>query len=154
MAARDTLGKAKSGLARAGSGFAGTGSGLGGTSAAMAERGIGGEGPSLGERKGDFMSVADLASTLEKNGKTSGKYTSLSLGLNNADKKYQLMDQRSTDGTADDSDFKTYDNPYAAQNEFDYRLAKAKQGYAKGGSVGMKECKTNTSSKNKASPNW
>lgn len=153
MAARDTLDKAKSGITRAGSGFAGTGSGLGGTGAAMARRGIGGEGPSLGEREGDFMSAADLYSTLEKNGRASDKYNSLSLGLNNADKKYQLLDRRGSNG-ADDEEFKNYDNPYAAQNEFDYRLAKVRQGYAKGGSVSMKECKANTSSKNKASPTW
>ena len=154
MAAKDELKKMKGDITRAGMSFAGTGSGLGGTGARAAQRGIGGDGPSLGEREGDFMSVADLASTLERNGKAANKYASLSLGLNNANKKYQLMDQRSMDGVADDTDFKTYDNPYAAQNEFDYRLAQVKQGYAKGGSIKMKECKTNTSSKNSKSPTW
>lgn len=153
MAERDKLRKADSGTARAGMSFAGTGSGLAGTGAAMARRGIGGEGPSLGEREGDFMSAADLYSALEKNGRASDRYDSLSLGLNNANRKYQLLHRRSSKGV-DDEDFANYDNPYAAQNEFDFRLAKAKQGYAKGGSVSMKECKANTFSKNKASPNW
>ena len=154
MAAKDKLGKMKGDITRAGMSFAGTGSGLGGTGARAAQRGIGGDGPSLEESEGDFMSVADLSEALERNGRASNRYASLSLSRNNPDKKYQLMDKRSSDGIADDTDFRTYDNPYAAQNEFDFRLAKAKQGYAKGGSVSMRECKTNTSSKNKASPNW
>ena len=154
MAAKDKLDRMKGDLARAGAGLAGTGSGLGGTGAGMARRGIGGDGPSLEEGEGDFMSVADLSEALERNGRASNKYTSLSMGRNNPDRKYQLMDRRSMDGDITNDEFINYDNPYAAQNEFDFRLAKAKQGYAKGGSVSMKECKVNTSTKNKASPNW
>jgi len=154
MAAKDELEKMKSGIARSGMSFAGTGSGLGGTGARSAQRGMGGDGPSLEEGEGDFMSVADLSEALERDGRASNKYTGLSMSRNNRDKKYQLMDRRSMDGDITNDEFINYDNPYAAQNEFDFRLAKAKQGYAKGGSVSMKECKVNTSTKNKASPNW
>jgi hypothetical protein len=124
------------GEARAGMGFAGTGSGLGGTGADMAQRGIGGEGPYLGERQGDFVSSAEFSKQLQ-NGKTvNDNYASVGLGLNNQLKDYLLSSREDNNGDVVDH-LKRYNNPYAAQNEFNYQSGRLKKslGQAKGGSV-------------------
>ena len=115
--------------ARAGDSFAGTGSGLAGTGVDAARSGIGGSGPALGERQGDYTSSA----VLSKNNDTA----SLGLGLNNATKQYQLSNRQSTDGNMTNDSFQNYTSPDAAQNEFNYQYDKlSKQlGSAKGGKV-------------------
>lgn len=116
------------GEARAGMGFAGTGSGLGGTGADMAQRGIGGEGPYLGERQGDFVSSAEFS----KN----NNYGDVALGINNQLKDYLLSNREENNGNVV-SNLKRYNNPYSAQNEFNYQSDRLKKvlGKAKGGSV-------------------
>jgi hypothetical protein len=124
--------------ARAGMSFAGTGSGLGGTGVGAARSGIGGNGPSLGARTGDYTSSAEFSKD--------GKFNSLGLGLNNETQKYQLSNREATDGTLTKDLFQNYTNPYAAQNEFNReydRLNQQVRGlsdktarpYSKGGKV-------------------
>ena len=124
--------------ARAGMSFAGTGSGLGGTGVGYARSGIGGDGPSLGNRVGDYTSSAEFSKD--------GKFNNLGLGLNNETQKYQLSNREDTDGTLTKDLFRNYDNPYAAQNEFNReydRLNQQVRGlsdktarpYSKGGKV-------------------
>jgi len=132
--------------ARAGMGFAGTGSGLGGTGVGYARSGIGGDGPFLGNRAGDYVSSVNFDKTIQKNNQAKNDFASLGLGLNNETQKYQLSNQRETDGTLTKDLFKNYDNPYAAQNEFNReydRLNQQVRGlsdktakpYSKGGKV-------------------
>jgi hypothetical protein len=124
--------------ARAGMSFAGTGSGLGGTGVGAARSGIGGDGPSLGNRVGDYTSSAEFSKD--------GKFNSLGLGLNNETQKYQLSHREDTDGTLTKDLFKNYDNPYAAKNEFNREYDRLNQQvrslsdktarpYSKGGKV-------------------
>jgi len=123
--------------ARAGDSFAGTGSGLGGTGVGAARSGIGGDGPTLGNRVGDYVSAAKFDKTTQKNNQAKNDFARLGLGLNNATQKYQLSNRRETDGTMVNDSFKNYTNPYAAQNEFNYQYDKLGRelGIAKGGKV-------------------
>jgi hypothetical protein len=132
--------------ARAGMSFAGTGSGLGGTGVGAARSGIGGDGPSLGNRVGDYVSSVNFDRTTQENNQAKNDFESLGLGLNNETKKYQLSNQRETDGTLTKDLFRNYDNPYAAQNEFNREYDRLNQQvkslsdktarpYSKGGKV-------------------
>ena len=116
------------GEARAGMSFAGTGSDLGGTGADMAQRGIGGEGPYLGERQGDFVSSAQFSKNND--------FADVGLGINNELKDYLLSHDTETNGNVV-KDLKRYNNPYSAQNEFNYQSDRLKKalGMKKGGSV-------------------
>jgi len=116
------------GEARAGMSFAGTGSGLGGTGADMAQRGIGGDGPFLGERQGDFVSSAQFSKD--------NNYGDVALGINNELKDYLLSSAEQNNGNVV-KNVKRYNNPYSAQNQFNYQSDKLKKelGMKKGGSV-------------------
>ncbi len=144
--------------ARAGSGLAGTGSGLGGTGAEYARKGIGGEGPALGERQGDYVSAAQFDKTTEKDNQAKSDATSLALGLNNQEKKYQLSKVQDTGGDTTYNVFKNYTDPYSAQNEFNYELSKLKPRqetvYKKGGAINLKDCKVFTHKPGKKNANW
>jgi len=139
--------------ARAGDSFAGTGSGLAGTGVGAAQSGIGGaylmrqdgtrnvdfpsDGPTLGSRVGDYVSAAKFDKTIQKNNQAKNDFASLGLGLNNETQKYQLSNQRETDGTVVNDSFKNYTDANSAQNEFNFQYDKlGKQlGRAKGGKV-------------------
>jgi len=145
-------------IARAGEGFAGTGSGLGGTGAEYARKGIGGEGPALGERQGDYVSAAQFNKITEKNNQAKSDAASLALGLNNEDKKYVLSNMEDAGGDVTTNVFKNYTDPYSAQNEFNFQLKKAEKkyntGYSKGGPINLKECRVSTHKPSKKNSSW
>jgi hypothetical protein len=151
-------GSREAGIARAGDGFAGTGSGLGGTGAEYARKGIGGDGPSLGERQGDYVSAAQFNKITEKNNQAKSDAASLALGLNNEDKKYVLSNKEDAGGDVTTNVFKNYTDPYSAQNEFNFQLKKAEKKYntvyKKGGAISLKDCKVSTHKPNKKNSNW
>jgi len=151
-------GSREAGIARAGEGFAGTGSGLGGTGAEYARKGIGGDGPSLGERQGDYVSAADFNKTIQKNDQAKSDAASLALSLNNEDKKYILSNKEDTGGDLTTDVFKYYPDPYSAQNEFNFQLKKAEKksntGYSKGGPINLKECRVSTHKPSKKNSSW